>query len=162
MNAKLLLKEPEIITVDGKKIRKRSHDDVERLWSIFKKNTAEQFKAYMGYGVEEIEKIGIEKFLEAQDWYYDTDINSYKRDIDKVVICPVCKNEFCLFPTEYGVCNNCQKDYDMNRFESSLSSISPGSIMDVLTLFAFDEDVRNSLKKNSNSDIQKKEPEKSV
>lgn len=131
--------------VDGKKVRIKTKKMVRELWKLFCDTYEEDFKAYMGYGKDEIKKVGVEKFFDFTDWCSEDDIKKFKQDTLKIVVCPVCKKEYAVFPSEYGICKKCLKKYDTEKLELYLSSLKDeGQILDMLTLFAFDKEVRNT------------------
>lgn len=154
-------KRPDTILKNGKKIRKRTPERSAALWKLFQDKYADDFKDYMGYGVEDIERIGIEEFLDAMDWYYDSDLEttdkesgkaipSYESDSNKVLVCSVCHNAFATFPLEYGICPNCLEHFDKKKMEEEIQHqalSSPNDLLGFFTLIAFDEEVRETFRK---------------
>lgn len=156
-----LLKNVSLETVN-KKLKKKPKEekDFDKVWKFFSENEyAKEFKSYMGYGVEEIEKVGVEKFLKAVDWSIDNVKNhQWTRDAVKVLICGECKNEFTTFQLDYGLCDNCKPKFDIARFEKSLSALEkkiPGSSEQEIMLFTFFEEYRECYKKLSDDEIIK-------
>ena len=135
-------------TEDGRVIRVRTDEDYDRLWKKFCDDYSIEFTSYMGYGIPEIEELGIRKFIDFNDWYYDSDIGSYKTDVNKVVICAECGEEFALFPNEYGLCQNCQKLFDMDALAKYITNLPIGEAIDFSILFGFDEEVRDTFRKS--------------
>lgn len=95
---------------------KRSKSTVSEIFKAFLK-VEPQFKEYLGYGEEEIREIGICKFLKAMDWTKVDQVNSWKTDTLHIVPCHVCGKEFAIQETEFGICKDCAKDYDMGKID---------------------------------------------
>lgn len=134
-------------TEDGRVIRVRTDEDYERLWKKFCDDHSIDFTSYMGYGIPEITELGIRKFIDFNDWYYDSDIGSYKTDVNKVVICAECGKEFALFPNEYGLCQKCQKMFDLEALAKYITNLPTGEAIDFSILFGFDKEVRDTFRK---------------
>lgn len=131
---------------EQKHITKYSEPDdrIEQLWKFFKDNVAEQFEEYMGYGIEDIERIGVKKLFAIYDWHSEQDIMSYKEDVLKIVICPECKNDFGVWPSEYGLCADCTPKFNAEKLSEDVDS-SDGNI-DMATLFLIDQEIRDVFK----------------
>jgi len=134
--------------VNGNKLIRREKKDYDRLWRHFTKHEAKEYEEYTGYSIEDIKKVGIRKFIDANDWFYNSDIKKYKTDINKVVICPECKKEFATFPDGLGLCTKCIEMFDLDKFDAAVASTDTDiGKMDMTVLFAFDAEVRNTFKK---------------
>ena len=132
--------------------------DFNEVWAEFSKNEyADDFKAYMGYGIEEILKVGKEKFLKTVDWSIKHVKNyQWRKDAVKVIICGECKNEFTTFQMDFGLCDECKKKFDMERFYSSLEAmekVNPGSSASEAMMFTFYEDYRECYRILNDSQI---------
>lgn len=73
------------------------HDDE---WAIFKKA--------FGYSLQEIEAIGVEKFVKALGWTNRFQVASWKSDKMHFLICPNCKDDFGIWEMHSGLCNTCK------------------------------------------------------
>lgn len=110
----------------------------KEIWDEFKTRYSNDFEDYMGYGVEEIERIGINKFLTAMDWRSIDDVPKYKTDAIKVIPCCDCGNEFATYQLDYGLCDKCKPKYDLESFENALGAAekeNEGSSYDLIVLF---------------------------
>lgn len=110
----------------------------KEIWDEFKTHYSNDFEDYMGYGVEEIERIGIDKFLTAMDWRSIDDVPKYKTDAIKVILCCDCGNEFATYQLDYGLCDKCKPKYDLESFEKALKAAekeNEGSSYDLIVLF---------------------------
>lgn len=130
----------------------------DEVWAEFtKEEYADDFKAYMGYGIDEILKIGKEKFLKAVDWSIKHVKNyQWRKDAVKVIICGECKNEFTTYQMDFGLCDTCKKEFDMERFYSSLEAMekaNPGSSPAEAMMFTFYEDYRECYRILNDSQI---------
>ena len=135
---------------NGRKVRVKPKKLIRQLWNLFLEKYEPEFQKYMGYGKEEIKKIGVATFFDFWDWTNEEEMSRYKEDILKVVVCPECGRHFSVFPSEYGICAQCLKKYDVKRLEAYLSTLSDeGKILDMLTLFAFDKEVRSTFLKEN-------------
>lgn len=138
------------VTRNGRKVRVKPKKLVRQLWNLFLEKYEPEFQEYMGYGKEEIKRIGVATFFDFWDWTNEEEMSHYKEDTLKVVVCPECGRHFSVFPSEYGICSRCLKKYDVKRLEAYLSTLSnEGKILDMLTLFAFDKEVRDTFLKEN-------------
>lgn len=96
----------------------------ENLWNEFLEKYEAEFKAYLGYGKEEIEKIGINEFFDTIGWESPEHLKSFKTDKMHIIPCIECGNRFAVFEDGYGLCNECQKKYDLDEFSKFYSSIA--------------------------------------
>ena len=81
-----------------------------------------QFKEYLGYGEEEIRKIGICKFIKAMGWTNANQVNSWKTDVLHIVTCQICGKDFAIYETEFAICKECSKGYNMNAISKFMES----------------------------------------
>lgn len=100
--------------IGGKLIHKRTAQQTLHLWNVFKDKYADTYCMEMGYSVEDIERIGIDKFFDMWDWVTEDDIESYKTSYLKVVICVHCKNEFAIY-NHLSLCNQCVNLYSESK-----------------------------------------------
>ena len=101
--------------------KKISKDKPFEIFEAFLK-VEPQFKEYLGYGKEEIEKIGVCKFVKAMGWTNVNQINSWKTDILHIVPCIVCGNDFAIHELDFGICKECSKEYDVNRISKFMEN----------------------------------------
>lgn len=135
----------EIKAEDGIKTKKRTEKDYDTIWETFIRDYDMDFNTYMGYGAKEIEEIGVKKFIDFMDWREVSDIERYKTDKIKVIPCKECHSHFTTFQFDFGLCNECKKNYDLKKFEESLVALekqSPGSSTSMIIAFAFLDDFR--------------------
>ena len=97
--------------------------DRQKLWDEFLEKYEPEFKEYLGYGKEEIEKIGIDQFFDAIGWEKSEHLQSFKTDKMHVIPCIDCGSVFAVFEDGYGLCEECQKKYDLNDFSKFYSSV---------------------------------------
>lgn len=145
------LKEDEIKSVNGIKTKKRTTRQYNKIWSDFLKNHAQDFTKYMGYGVKEITKIGFKEFIDFMDWREPSDIGRYRYDRIKVIPCQHCKSHFTTFQLDMGLCNDCKKEFDLEKFGEVCAASEekdPGSAGGLVVMFTYFEDFRNIYKKN--------------
>ena len=100
-----------------KKKKALKKNNITEIFKAFLK-VEPQFKAYLGYGREEIEEIGVCKFIKTMDWTKVDQVNSWKTDTLHIVPCHVCGKEFAIQETDFGICGNCKKDYDMVKLDT--------------------------------------------
>ena len=87
----------------------------------------DEFKQYMGYGEEEISKIGHDKFVEKMGWTNEGQVLSWKTDRAHIVPCVDCGDEFAIFEMDFGLCDNCKAKYDLIKMQTFLeASFSAG------------------------------------
>ena len=126
-------------------IHDRKFNEYYILWDAFVRTEEPEFQKNMGYGKDEIEKIGIFKFIDAMDWKTASDISKWKTDKFHIVICPHCKDEFAVFEN-YGLCHNCRPLFDLEKLQDVIVAVNnenPGFLLQQIASFVFDEEVRN-------------------
>jgi hypothetical protein len=155
----------EVEIVDDKILHKRKESDYELIYSKFLSEEVNEFKEAKGFGVEEIEKIGVKKFIDANDWRSEEDVKKWQTDPVGVIVCLHCENDFAPLDMIgrlecYGVCSKCAKLFDLERinviatFESSkdlYDDIADPSLrflagrIRVMEQFVVDKDFRDHL-----------------
>ena len=105
---------------NGAIIHKRTPYLYKSIWRAFKKHD-EDFRAISGYGIIEIEKIGINKFIDAMDWRNAKDVEKFKTDKCHVMICVNCNNDFGIFEITYSLCPSCVKLFDIKKLNEHCS-----------------------------------------
>ena len=122
----------------------------EDLWKIFLEKYEPEFKNYLGYGKDEIEKIGTDKFFDVMGWTSEEDFESYKTDMLHVIPCLQCKEDFAIFETNYGLCDKCQEGYNLDEFAAFTDSIrseqGEKAVNDILGAFYSSEEYRDCFK----------------
>ena len=145
------LTEDEIKSINGIKTKKRTTRQYNKIWSDFLKYHAQDFTKYMGYGVKEITEIGFKEFIDFIDWRESSDIPRYRYDRIKVIPCQHCKQHFTTFQLDMGLCNECKKEFDLEKFGEICAASEqkePGSAGGLVVMFTYFEDFRNIYKKN--------------
>jgi hypothetical protein len=105
----------QTVMKNGKKLYLRSPEDYQNIWDSFLSNEEETFKTIMGYGKTEIEKIGIEKFIDAFDWPDALAVDSYRTvDMFHIIPCPHCSRDFGNAEDDFGLCSSCKDLYDLD------------------------------------------------
>lgn len=142
--------ERKVVDKGGIKTRKLTKKEMKDVWTKFKKECGADFENYMGYGIKDIERIGIKKFFNFVDWVGNDYLTKWKTDMIKTIPCVHCKSEFTTFQLDLGLCDKCKKEYDLDAFNEVLlqsESAEPGSSSGLTTMFAYIEDFRNMYKK---------------
>lgn len=98
--------------------------DREKLWNDFLEKYEAEFKAYLGYGKEDIEKIGINDFFDIMGWENEDHLKSFKTDKMHIIPCIECRSKFAVFEEGYGLCPECQKKYDLDEFSKFYNSVA--------------------------------------
>lgn len=89
----------------------------------------DEFKSYMGYGEEEILKIGKRKFVEKMGWTNESQVLSWKTDRAHIVPCVECGEDFAVFEMDFGLCDRCKEKYDLTKMQTFLeASFNAGDI----------------------------------
>lgn len=132
-----------------------THDKTEKqydeLWNYFISNHADQYESYMGYGITDIERIGVNKFIDFMDWITTSDIDNWKKDMIKVIPCSNCHNEFTTFQLDLGLCEHCKDEFDISRFNEMCAAnemINPGSSSTSCIAFAYFPEFRELYRKS--------------
>lgn len=112
----------------GAVVRKRTKEDYRILWDYFLEKHEPEFRKKMGYGKNEIERIGYKKFIDAMDWCSPEDTSSWKTDVLHVVPCNACGVRFAIYEQNMALCNECAPMYDIEYMEQlciNMQSINP-------------------------------------
>jgi hypothetical protein len=138
---------PETIKKDGKVLRKRTRKDYDRLWLLFKTTQLKDFQETMKYGEGQIKKIGIKKFINTMDWYFDNDVSKWKTDVIHIIPCVHCGLEFTTYENDLGLCPKCKSAYDLERFAQTCTTNEveqPGISYGLRVAFVYDAEFRNN------------------
>lgn len=136
--------------IDGIVTKERTDEDYNLIWNYFYDYYRQSFESYMGYGVNEIQKIGVNKFIDYIDWRCTEDVDNYKNDRIKVIPCVHCKSEFTTFQMDLGLCEKCKDKYKLEKFDDMCAASEekdPGSSAGLVMLFTYFEDFRNMFNK---------------
>jgi len=106
-----------LIRVGNKIIHRRTEEEYETIWNSFLINAGDEFAEYMGYSIEDIERIGKNAFIDAFDWRLPTEVLSFKTDKIHIIPCVHCNNAFSDIEESFGLCESCKPLYDLNYFE---------------------------------------------
>lgn len=104
------------VMIAGNKLHIRTPEDYDRIWREFVNHHEPAFREKYGYGRDEIEAIGVEKFIDLMDWSTPDDVKSFNTDVMHVVVCPECRDDFGIYEENVGLCKECQEQFDMDRF----------------------------------------------
>lgn len=110
------------------------------------------FRRKFGFGLEEMEAIGIEKYIKALDWNNRNQITSWKTDKLHFMICPNCKNNFGIWEHHAGLCEACKDDFFHELLEGLTPLISmddDDALREGKFMFMSDVRLREILKKKS-------------
>ena len=113
----------DVEIVGDKLIHKRTSEDYVKCWNKFLEEEEKEFEESLAYGRETIARIGVEKFIDAQDWRDEYDVCKWKTDAAHVIPCLHCGDEFAHIQFSgslglYGLCSKCVKLYDLPRIDS--------------------------------------------
>lgn len=147
-----LISKAKTIKLDGIVTRKRTKKSYSNIWKIFL-SIEPEFKAYMGYGKEEIEAIGINKFIDFMDWSEEEDILKYKSDRVKAIPCIHCGKNMTTFQLDMGLCEHCKPLYYVDKLTKIMAEedkINPGASFGVITAFIYVKEFRDMYYKNAN------------
>ena len=86
----------------------------QQIWKSFLKTEEKEFREAFKFGKEEIEKIGVEKFIKAMGFKNADDVSAWRTYAMHLVICPDCGKDFGIYEF-YSVCPSCEKNYDMEK-----------------------------------------------
>lgn len=108
-------------------------DNIIEIYGAFKEH-AKEFEERMGYGLEDIERIGVDKFIKSMDWTRREQVLSWKTDKAHIIPCIECNSEFAVFEIDFGLCKECQKKYDLREIQKFLEISSKTKSYDEYTL----------------------------
>lgn len=115
-------KRPETKIVDGELFHKRTTKSYEKIWNAFR-DDLKDFEEKMGYGKEMIEKIGVNKFIDAMDWRSPSDVPKWKTDMMHIYFCVNCEDNFVIYE-ETPICKVCKEQYDFEKIEKAVESVN--------------------------------------
>ena len=127
-----------------------------KLWDFFLEKIEPDFKETMGYGKEEIEKIGIQTFFEKMGWSEEEHLESYKTDRLHIIPCVECHQHFAVYEEDLGLCEECQELYDINAVFSLYQEMAERegapSAMQVFSAFYASPEFRAEFSTNISDD----------
>ncbi|MDF2841728.1 MAG: hypothetical protein K0R00_154 [Herbinix sp.] len=135
------LGEKDIIKKGNLVIHKRNNSSYRKLWAYFLDSEGDEYFKTMGYTKEDIIRIGYKKFIDAHDWMTIEDIKKWKTDAVHIIPCVHCGDEFVTYELDMGLCDECKKFYDMERFALTcqLNELQePGISFAIITGFVYD------------------------
>lgn len=114
----------------------------------------DEFKDFMGYGEEEISRIGYGKFIEKMGWTNESQVLSWKTDRAHIVPCVECNEDFAVFEMDFGLCDKCKQKYDLTKMQIFLeASFNAGDMNKYLLDVAMvtqNKEVRENFLKEAN------------
>ena len=96
------------------KKRKYSYDVIWGIYKEFLKTEEKDFREVHKFGKEDIERIGVVKFINAMGFTKKEDVCKWRTDALHLVICPECRNDFGIYEF-YSICPNCEAKYNMEE-----------------------------------------------
>lgn len=93
----------------------------KEIWSYFLAVEAKEFEDVRKLSIKNIKRIGVKKFIKANDWHTEEDVAKWRTDLYDVVPCPTCNNDFGILDITMGLCEKCRKRYDLGGFYKLLS-----------------------------------------
>ena len=127
-------------------------EKINKLWDIFLNKYESDFKEYMGYGKDEIEAIGVDIFFNKIGWEDESQFESYKTDLMHIIPCINCKQDFGIVENDFGLCDKCKQEYDLEKFEKYRESISASENHNygryIVQLFLLSKQFRDSFLSN--------------
>jgi hypothetical protein len=133
-NAEIEKDRKEALHENTQQFRKRfagvmGRDEHKRLSVSLLKNTWEKFmkKEYRGFlnahvnlSLEQIMKIGIDKFIYIMGWEKPSDVSSWHNNKLRVGACCHCQDQFIpmIFQHNHGLCSNCRPFYSAKAIRS--------------------------------------------
>lgn len=113
----------------------------------------DEFEKFMGYGKEDITRIGIRKFVEKMGWTCENQVLSWKTDRAHIVPCVECSDDFAIFEMDFGLCNNCKEKYDLIKMQTFLEASFNAGDMDKylldVAMITQDKEVRSNFLKEA-------------
>lgn len=119
----------------------------KRLWNHFLEYEAKDFEEERGLSVQSIKRIGIKKFVTANDWRTAEDVAKWRTDVCEVIPCPHCKKDFGVLDYTLGLCKRCVTKYDLGAFYRHMSDLCGTDAKKsgkMLALFLAVPEVRNT------------------
>jgi hypothetical protein len=103
-------------------VTKKSNEDIDSIWEAFLESEEPDFKEKMGYGKEDIEKIGAKEFINFMDWSKTSDITKWRSDLLHVVPCCDCEKKFSVLEN-LGLCPKCMLAYDLEKVQKEFTGL---------------------------------------
>lgn len=95
---------------------------MRRIFEAFlKTERIDYFKAH-SFTVEDIVRIGIDKFVVANGWTQPRDVKTWRNNIVRIGVCPHCKDQFAtlIYEANHGLCRNCVPEYSSEAIQGFL------------------------------------------
>ena len=129
------------------KFQKAQENQIQRMWQAFIKTEESDFKKYMGFGKDEIERIGVKKFFDAIGFKTIDDLSKWRKDRFHLTVCPDCKNAFGIYEM-YSVCDDCMKNYNKKAIDRALTANTQSGDLaaDFYQMFFLSKTVRDSFR----------------
>lgn len=108
-----LEKGDDLVIKDNMLIKKTKNYDA--IWKAFLDQEEEEFKKKMKYGKEDIERIGVNEFIDFLDWRDENDISKWRTDTLHVIPCLNCQDAFAIFE-HLALCKKCEGLYDLSKY----------------------------------------------
>lgn len=82
---------------------------LRRVFEAFLKNERINYFMAHDFSVEDIVRIGIDKFVVANGWTQPRDASSWRGNVVRIGVCPHCKDQFVtkIYEANHGLCRNC-------------------------------------------------------
>jgi len=123
----------------------------KKLWKLFLKTEADEFVCERKLTLEEIRKIGVKKFVRANDWRTEGDVSKWRTDVYDIIPCPNCGKDFGVMDYTLGLCNKCCSKFDLFRFYRDMKEVEDANSINsvefagkMLTLFLCAKPFRDS------------------
>lgn len=137
---------------------------LKRIWEEFLHTERRDFIIkHNTISVDDIIRIGIDKFVQTLGWKVRSDVSSWRRNVVRVGICPECDDQFIplMFQTNQGLCNHCRPNFSIKaikRFIEYVVTVNDryqhahhDALMDFYIMFHNDANFRKLFIKDSES-----------
>jgi hypothetical protein len=128
-----------------------------RLWNHFLATEAVGFENERKLTIKEIKRIGVRKFIKANDWRGVDDVKKWRTDVVEVIPCPHCKQNFGIMDDTLGLCPVCLGKFNLNSFYRDVYAAcgeDPVRIGKSLALFMVDKNLRKQYYTGSNKETK--------
>lgn len=150
-------------------VAKDEHDrlsvsQIKNIWERFMKTEYRGFlNAHLNLTLEDIMKVGIDKFVYVMGWTKPNDVPSWHNNRLRVGICCHCRDQFIpmILQQNQGLCVNCRSFYSLKAIRNfnihqlnvsgRYQEASSDLLMDFYIMFYMDEKFRKLFLKGSNS-----------
>lgn len=161
-------------------ISKDEHDrlsvsQIKNIWERFMKSEYRSFlDAHLNLTLEQIVKIGIDKFVYVMGWKRPSDVPSWHNNRVRVGACCHCDNQFIpmMLQHNHGLCVNCRPSYSIKAVRNfaihqlntseRYHEASHDLLMDFYIIFYMDKNFRKLFLKDSESARQMEEMNEEV